>query len=106
MEAHQVVMFVLAHQRSFHPILNRRPILADCTNVDEQACFGVDPACVNDIQFVLRSSDRVMRIYFEQVAATGRQPRQGEMVLGHVVVLGEEVNRSLGDLQVEVRVPG
>ncbi len=47
-----------------------------------------------------------MRVDFEQIAASGGTLRSGKVVLGHVVVSGQMMDRSLADLEVEIRIPG
>lgn len=46
-----------------------------------------------------------MRIDLEQVAAAALDTGNIEMMLGHVVVLGEEMYCWLGDLHIQVVVP-
>ena len=43
-----------------------------------------------------------MGVDFEQIGASGGALRSGKVVLGHVVVSGQMMDRSLADLEVQI----
>jgi hypothetical protein len=100
------MMSVLAHQSAFDTICDGGPVLADGADVDEQAGLGIDPSGVNHIRFVVGSAVGVVRIDLKKVVSAGRHSREAEVIFGHVIVFGEEVDGLFRDLEVKVGVPG
>lgn len=69
---YQVSVFVFAHQSAFDPLLDCGVILADRADVDEEACFGVDPPGVDDIHLVFNAADGVVRVDLKKIVPLRR----------------------------------
>ena len=104
--SYQVMMSIFDHQRSFDTFGYPRVVPSDGGDVDEQPRFRVDPPRINDIEPIFFCPFHITRVDFEQVVSRFRYIRQLVMIHGHVVVARKEVHRPLGDLSIDVRVPG
>lgn len=84
--------------------------LAQARNVDEHAVAQVDPARIDDVHGVAAVNVDVVRVDVEKVLLVDELVRLVvrvvEGVLGAVQVLAQPLQRAVGDLHVEVVVPG
>ena len=100
------MVLVLAHQSTFNALCSCCQVFPHGADVDKKPGLGINPPAIDHIQSVLRSTYGVVGVDFEQIAAAGRQARNGKVIFSHIVVLGEEGDGLLVNLEVKIGIPG
>jgi len=100
-----VVVFVFAHQGALDALFALGFVGPHGRDVDEQPVLRVDPARVDDVEPVALVADHVVGVDLEQVCSSVRHAGEEVVVLGHVVVFGQEGDGALCHLDVYVAVP-
>jgi hypothetical protein len=97
---------VLAHQSAWFAVRSTCIICPHRRDIDKQSGRSVNPSPVDDIRFVHLRSDDIVRVDLKKVGPSPVDIREIEMMLRHVIVVGKEVDRRFGNLNIEVVVPG
>lgn len=104
--AYQVMMPILDHEGSFDAIEDPRIVYSDGGDVDEQSSLGVDPPRINDVEPIILCAFHVAWVDLEHVVSAFGQVGQLAVIDRHAVVAREEVHCPLGNLSVDVGIPG
>jgi hypothetical protein len=102
----QIMVPIFAHQRTRNASSNCSVVLSHSRDIDEKPGIGVDPPAVYDVEHVSSTTASTVRVDLEQIISSYLDLWQTEMMLRHVVVLGEIGYSRLGDLHIKIRVPG
>lgn len=87
--SHQIMVLIFTHQSPGNTFRNCSVILSHGRDVNKEAGIRVNPSGVNDVELVFNPADSVVWVDLEQVASSGFNLWQTEMVLRHVIVFGQ-----------------
>lgn len=97
-------MVVLAHQGARFAVCSAPIICPYNCDIDKQSGRSVYLPSVNNVRCIRFRPNNVVRVDFQKISSSAFDIRKIEMMLGHVIVVGKEVNHRLADLDVEIVV--
>lgn len=98
-------MLILAHQRLWISLAPLLLVFPHSRDINEQTGRHVNPSRIDLVQCILRRFDDIVGVDLKHVFAAAVDTGDIEMMLRHIVVVGQEVNGRFGDLDVKVIVP-
>lgn len=96
-------MAILATHHAL-PFWVRQVVPSRC-DVDEKARHGIDPSRVDDVELVSLLPIYIMWVDFQHVVPSLGNPRGLVVEDRHIIVCGQVVHASLGDLNIHIGVP-